>query len=419
MWLLRNSGRYRSEQYGVFKLHEAIVDVLLDANQYRGVYEPEELGRYLRGEIGLPTRELSAEFGEVSLRVSVPQEHHIDLAKLPPFLHVHARLALPLRELKTEQRPRFVYPAAVIREFCDFLTVATGSYIIAGVPEDGALPGTAGDRPFCPASRSRLPITEEWFRFDQRDVYARLFERFMGLHWRRHAALVDAFRCYRLAIAFGPSSPSTAYLLLVSAVEAVANVFSEEAPSFEDFPEQFRQTFRDWQDSHRVLPKVADDLRDRLLSVQGGTLRASRGFQQVIADYLPADFWEQTPHGGLDPAQLEVHLRAVYDARSKFAHEALEFGIEVETLGVAVIPCYAYDPATRRRRKKLQRVLTLDFFAKLTRAVLLAILAVDHPMEEDDVDPENWLLGRGILEFPADMIAPTALRVTNNPPEQG
>jgi len=417
VWLLRNSGRYKPEQYEVVHKWRGRIALWVEAEQYLSAYSKEELAAALEGRVRLPPREFSVEFGEIALRIPIPQKPWSDLAKPPPLFHVHAEIALPLRDVTKGRDQRFASPYAVVREFCDFLTVATGSYVIADVPEGVAQPGTVGDRPYCPGATPRLPITEEWFRLDRKQEYVNLFERFMGLDWRRHAAFVDAFRCYRLAIGFAPISPSTAYLLLVSAVEAVADAFSAADPSFEDFPDQFRRAFQSWQNDHRVRPEVADSLKTRLLEAQKGLLGASRKFRQVVANYLSPDFWERTPHVGLDPGRLDEHLRAVYDARSKFAHEALEFGIEVETLGVAVLPCYAYDPATRRRRETIQKVLTLDFFAKVTRAVLLAILRADHPaLEEEDVDPENWLLGRGILEFPADMVAPTALWVTNNPP---
>jgi len=410
MYLLRNLGRYRPDQYQVVGQAKVPVALALNPQDWQGLqmlpFPPGQRGHPASHQ-SLPRNRMQAwKFGEFTLAVNLPAGPHSgNSSAIPDLWNLEGFLSFSLRDVVRKGKDSEVTNhSAIAREFCDFLTVATNSYVAVATAGDSPIE-QRWDKPQAPPYASRSPVNA--WHFDRGSVrrYVCQFNRFANiLHWRHHGTMLNAFRCYRLALGLCELSLSTAYFLLVSALEAIAAEFIEVEVSFEDFEDDFRRAFQCWQDKRRITSEDATDLRERLALAEKGRLRCGRRFRTAVSTYLPVGFWSCHTNGTITRENLDRHLTVVYRLRSKFAHEAREFGVEASFVGHDVLPVFAYDPMTGVEKDSLQELPTFDFFAQLTRAVLLDVLESQHSAPDDNPDPEDWMRGRTHLTFPKGIL---------------
>jgi hypothetical protein len=360
------------------------------------------------------TREYA--FGEIVLRLpSRRRKAHRDESP-PAFAESMGLLSFPLRQLKGgDAGVRFVgFSYGIARDFGDFLTLVTGSYMTV---YDSSGP----DRPVRePHSKYAVPQTGHFDSARMGD-YATLFDRLMQLSWEHHSSLLSSLRCYRHALRVATISPSMSCVLLVAALEACGARFVEATPTFDDFSEPVRKRVAEWQRQHCISNHAANALRQALVEAEAGKLRAKRRFVDVVLRYLPDSFWErnmlvpehrhpalhpqtglivEVPPGRIEQGDLPQHLAAVYSARSAYVHAASELEEALLLPGYDWVPSYEYDSRRREFADRLQRLPTLRFLADLTQAVLIAILQHDHPSAGDeDIDPEEWFRATQLMSF--------------------
>jgi len=408
VYLLLNSGRYGAVDDQPTQQHRAQVGVRLSRSQCMQAVGrvPPPLATAATSRDDVPLAEIT--LGEAKLEVRIPRGlAEEDGSELDCMAYVN----IPLRAMKWKSsRMRFRYPPGVVKELCDFLTVASGSYVTfydwEGKP----------DRPVVDTGMEA--IGQGFLDLAGRDGYGRLFDAWLGMGWHYHGALVNAFACYRLALALSSASPSLSYVLLVAAMEACGSQFSEAEPSFSDFSRELRRAVAEWQSEHNADDRVVERLRDHLTKAEGPRLRARAQFRDVVNRYLPDAFWRANDEGSSDAdsdapgtrvtrRRLKSHLDAIYDSRSAFVHQAAEFPLQAVQPGCEWVPSFATNEKTGCRKEKRQMLPTLSWFARVTREVLLTILddAQACPARYRDkdgdvgVDPEVWLIKKGLIQY--------------------
>jgi len=420
MYLLRNSGRYRAEQYEIVKQHRGQIGLRLYGSVPEGSRGREDSNE----RAAQPTECQQFDFGEVKLTLA-PDELSVPDSQGRRAHYRRAHIELPLRDLKRSGAvSNVVNPYPVVREFCEFLTAVTGSYVIA-YDYDGNSDALLLDP-------RRPSIIQGYFDPKLAAKYSRLFGTFMSIGWKYHQLLLNAFRCYRLALAVCPVSVSISYFLLVASMEACAEKLGKEKPNEDDFRKSFLSAIERWKEEFHVDEAVVQGLYARLLKHDGTILARKKRFVKVVSKYLPDSFWhgesrdqpgDASDHLGLDldtgsiipvptdrirKGDLEQHLGEVYDTRSAFVHEAIPFSLVALAPGQDLVVCHRADrrsgklaektnPKTGRRAREQQKLPTIDWFARVSGEVLRSILMHVNPDEQKDseaesrVDPEDWL----------------------------
>lgn len=165
---------------------------------------------------------------------------------------------------------------------------------------------------------------------------------------RQATALLGAIRMRNAASCLVESDYSSAYGLLVAALETLSQAFASSPNSWEVFHDSL--SWDKWIEVEGLDSGQADRLRSRLLGM--GPIRIKQTFVEYVVAGLDPQFWKQSVHrfvpdivmgeGGaregegrwevasevelLVPSNsedLRSRLRKTYDARSKFIHESL------------------------------------------------------------------------------------------------
>ena len=138
---------------------------------------------------------------------------------------------------------------------------------------------------------------------------------------------------------FRPYDTSTAYFLLVSAIECLSGHHLKDKTFDFDGVEKFKKVGTVIE---RISPSISDSsliesLKCEMLSAEHFVWQKFRDF---IEDFLPDEFWQRKddlhPDGldalmsAINKATLRRFLRETYDARSAFAHSGKPFPAHVE-----------------------------------------------------------------------------------------
>ena len=152
-------------------------------------------------------------------------------------------------------------------------------------------------------------------------------------------AILGAARLYHAALSLSPYDTSTAYFLLVSAIECLSGHHLRDKTFDFDRVEKFKKVGTVIE---RISPSISDSslierLKCEMLSAEHFVWQKFRDF---IEDFLPDAFWQQKdelhPDGldalmsAINKATLRRFLRETYDARSAFAHSGKPFPAHVE-----------------------------------------------------------------------------------------
>jgi hypothetical protein len=187
-------------------------------------------------------------------------------------------------------------------------------------------------------------------------------------------AIIAACRLYHSALSLSAYDISTAYFLLVAAIECLSGHHLRDMTF--DFDE-----VKTFEKVSKIIEKLKDANNDHLLgNLKDEMLRAEyfvwQKFRAFILEFLPEEFWyadELHPHDYGFPRVEKINLgrfiRAVYDARSAFAHsgapfpEHVEIGVSNRLSGTAVMHAMALAKSTRF-------VPIFPWFERLTHLVL-------------------------------------------------
>jgi hypothetical protein len=152
------------------------------------------------------------------------------------------------------------------------------------------------------------------------------------------AAILGAARLYHAALSLSAYDTSTAYFLLVSAIECLSGHHLKDKTFNFDDVEKFKSV-------GAALKQISLSISDGSLieNVKRELLRAEffvwQKFRDFVEEFLPDEFWEQKDElrPGLDAltatitkATLRRFLRETYSARSAFTHTGTPFPAHVE-----------------------------------------------------------------------------------------
>ena len=194
-------------------------------------------------------------------------------------------------------------------------------------------------------------------------------------------AALSAAERYHAALSISGFDLSTAYLLLVSAVETLAGRhYRDERFDFD--------SAKKWERVGRLLEEL------KASGTEGAAIEAikaelvkrepfvSQKFYKFVADFLPAEFWsadEMHPYGyGLPPIprdQLRSFLQKAYDARSKLAHAGTLFPSYVTLVARDWVPARAVMDALDIAEREKPFVPAFAWFERLTHHLIDEFLA--------------------------------------------
>ena len=203
-------------------------------------------------------------------------------------------------------------------------------------------------------------------------------------------AVLAAANLYHAALSLAGYDVSTAYFLLVSAIECLSGHHLRNKSFSFDEVEKF-------ENAGKIIEQIAALTPDRALienlklALMEEELFVWQKFRSFIEEFLPEEFWQQTdelhPDGYgtpvIEKTTLRRFLREVYRARSEFAHTGAAFPPHVE-IGVsdrvqirAVMHAMALTASTRF-------VPVFAWFERLThfvlREFLLRVIAPAFPV---------------------------------------
>lgn len=156
-------------------------------------------------------------------------------------------------------------------------------------------------------------------------------------------AILGAARLYHAALSLSAYDTSTAYFLLVSAIECLSGHHLKEKTFDFDDVEKFKKVRTEIEKISASISECSliDSLKREIIR---GEFFVWQKFRDFIEGFLPDEFWQRKDElhpDELDPFMSAVNkgtlrrfLRAAYDARSAFAHTGTPFPAYVE-IGVS------------------------------------------------------------------------------------
>jgi hypothetical protein len=216
-------------------------------------------------------------------------------------------------------------------------------------------------------------------------------------------AVARSVRLYHAAVLSVGREDSAAYSLLVAALEALADQFEPAPPTFDEWTEA--EGWNAFIRRQNFSTEQADALRSRLM--RDRHLNLSRRFVSYVIRMVPSSFWTETwhsyaPHvempagilrGWMEAERpltertrratlLAENLRTVYQARSKYFHAGEPFP-QGDLLGLNEFALSSEESAGT-----LAALPSLEFFERLTRAVILA--TIDGAAKEPAFSVPDW-----------------------------
>jgi hypothetical protein len=175
-------------------------------------------------------------------------------------------------------------------------------------------------RPYLPLPDLRgpqIPLPSEEFLLTDAEPYLHAYGR---LTPKAASALIRAARLYQEALWIADGEPHQAWILLVSAVEVVANVYGKAPKS----PEARIQ--KAWPTLYAELTDLTPEKRSSLARLLAPNVRAAAKFIAFLESFMP------TPPTVRPPEPLQVawnampqHLQKVYEYRSRALHDGTPF----------------------------------------------------------------------------------------------
>jgi len=157
-------------------------------------------------------------------------------------------------------------------------------------------------------------------------------------------ALVRAARLYQDALWLAESEPNLSWLMLVSAVETAANLWSRSADSPRDRLKSSHSELVEYLDGLGI-----DGLTDRIAEHFADLLKVSKKFRDFLLAHLPEPPPKRPPEWAQVDWSIESLGRAfgqVYGYRSKALHHGMPFPAPM------CRPPYKYEPSWEAREER-------------------------------------------------------------------
>ena len=193
-------------------------------------------------------------------------------------------------------------------------------------------------------------------------------------------AVLSAAERYHAALSVSGFDLSTAYLLLVSAVESLAGHYYKDLPFDFDTAEHLK-----WARSLISELKDGEVDEDKIDVVRRVILEQNfvwKKLYKFITEFLPDRFWDKEgahPDGyglpTISPSDLKKFLAEVYSRRSKLAHQGMPFPSYVAFGAREQISRAALMQAIELQRSGKKFVPPFAWFERLTHCVVDEFLA--------------------------------------------
>lgn len=186
---------------------------------------------------------------------------------------------------------------------------------------------------FRPGGIPMLPGIADTVRIGEAVPY---LETYASLSLEDVIPLLRAARRYQEALWIADGDPETSWLHMIGAVETAA---ARWARPYRLTPEEVLTDA--WPELGSALQRVKDFPR-ALLRDLARIARSGKRFRDFLLTHLPPAPAQRPQHGRLDWEQMDVHLRAVYNARSRALHDGIPLPVPMvdtpRSLGAGEVP---------------------------------------------------------------------------------